>query len=161
MSALAVLAAWLRTIDRQDLKRQVLLSPDARQKKGKKGIEPGKNGRQPGTLKAPTASREKRTLASLAPWGIKPKHAGVSLSATREARRKVMTDKAHAMRQTALSNGLRAAIVTPNDGANGRSSNCSEAGQTQRLGQGGVQEPSRYFQGFKSFRRDPPEKMVG
>ena len=36
-----------------------------------------------------------------------------------------------------------------------------EAGQRHRPGQDGVLERYRYFQGFKSFRRDPPEKMVG
>ena len=56
--------------------------------------------RQPGTLKALAASWEKRSLALLAPWGIN--HAGVSLNAAKQAQLKVISDKAHAMRQTAL-----------------------------------------------------------
>lgn len=88
-------------------------------------IEPGTNGRQPGTLKAVAASREKRSLALLAPCGITPKHAGVSLNAASEAQLKVMPDKARAMRQTALFQRAAGRASSGQRRSNGRSSNCS------------------------------------
>jgi hypothetical protein len=55
----------------------MLRERDARDRQ-KKGIKPGTQGRQPGTLTALAASRDKKSLAVLAEWGIRPKHAAVS-----------------------------------------------------------------------------------
>lgn len=66
---------WTKPLDRNSVRErtehlETHRQRDARyrQKKRKKGIEPGTNGRQPGTLKALAASREKKSLALLAPW---------------------------------------------------------------------------------------------
>jgi hypothetical protein len=51
---------------------------DRRERK-KKGIQPCTQRRQPETRTALAASRDKRTLALLTKWGIKPKQAVVRL----------------------------------------------------------------------------------
>lgn len=105
-------------------------------------------------MKALAASREKRSLALLAPW-----HQAEARGRQSERSQAIPAqgppDKAHAMRQAALFQ--RAGLVPPPTGQRAPKQ-LLEAGQPQRLGQGGVQEPYRYCQGFKSFRRDLPER---
>jgi hypothetical protein len=233
-SALAVLAAWLRTIDRQELKRQLLQSPNAkieeilarsreeirnqgrgqeeakedgpmpspwlvRQRKyltdeerraahsaaqaavseqriadgkcekcskpldpnsvrectkhlemhrqrdararQKKGIQPGMHGRQPGTLTALAASRDKRSLAVLAKWGIKPKHPPSVLNAVREALLQHMPDKANAMTQDQL---FEQGVIAKTTGQKALAE-MLEAGTIERIGAGSLREPYRYW----------------
>jgi hypothetical protein len=233
-SALAVLAAWLRTIDRQELKRQLLQSPDAkleeilarargeirnqgrgqeeaeehgsmpspwlvRQRKyataeearaartaaqvrlgeqriaegkcekcskpldrnstrectehlekhrqrdararQKKGIQPGMHGRQPGTLTALAASRDKRSLAVLAKWGIKPKHPASVLNAVRETLLQHMPGKANAMTQDQL---FEQGVIAKTTGQKALRQ-MLEAGTIERVGAGSLREPYRYW----------------
>jgi hypothetical protein len=128
-----------------------------RQKKGKKGIERGANGQQPGRLKELAASREKRSLALLAPWGITPKHAGVSPNAAREAQ------KGHA-RQSPC-NEADSGFPTGRGQASSRPTTeqralkqLLEAGQTRRLGQGGVAGALSVFPGIQIVPARPAGK---
>jgi len=118
-----------------------LRQKDARYRQ-KKGIKPGR-GRQPGTLTALAASRDKVSLNLLAEWGIKPKHAAVSLNAAVEALQKNMPrSKAAALTQTELFE--KAGIFTKTTGQRALEKLLS-AGEIERIGMGIGGDPYRYW----------------
>jgi hypothetical protein len=117
---------------------------DARARQ-KKGIQPGTHGRQPGTLTALAASRDKRSLAVLAKWGIKPKHPPSVLNAVREALLKRMPDKANAMTQDQL---FEQGVIAKTTGQKALAE-MLEAGTIERIGAGGIHEPYRYWRKVK------------
>jgi hypothetical protein len=121
---------------------ELLRQRDARDRR-KKGIKPGTQGKQPGTLTALAASRDKKSLALLAEWGIKPKHAAVSQNAVREALlRQDLPDKDNALSQTELFE--RAGIITKTTGQRALAELVT-AGKIQRIGLGVRWDPYRYF----------------
>ena len=119
----------------------MLRERDARDRQ-KKGIKPGTQGRQPGTLTALAASRDKKSLAVLAEWGIRPKHAAVSQNTVREALLRNMPDKANAMTQTELFE--KAGVITKTIGQRALAELVA-AGKIQRIGLGVRWDPYRCF----------------
>lgn len=104
-------------------------------------------------MKALAASREKRSLALLAPW-----HQAEARGRQSERSQAIPAqgppDKAHAMRQTALFQ--RAGLVPPPTGQRAPKQ-LLEAGLSA-WARAECRSPYRYCQGFKSFRRDLPER---
>lgn len=116
---------WTKPLDRNSVRErtehlETHRQRDARyrQKKRKKGIEPGTNGRQPGTLKALAASREKRSLALLAPWHQAEARRRQS-ERSQASPAQGPPDKAHAMRQTAPFQRAGGRPRPANDGPTG------------------------------------------